>query len=86
MYTVDANVMFNKEDDKQIEDLEKTATTTLIKRRRRRQLSWEPLDLNNKRYETILKERKSESAKDFMKDNIVSTCTCTCNQYAIVLQ
>lgn len=48
-------------------------------RRRRRWRSWEPLELSNKKYEALLKERKKEPVEDFIKKNIVSQFTSLCS-------
>ncbi len=71
----DSIVMKKEESDKHNEEETEKKGTGLIKRRRR-QLSWEPLDIINKRYELMLRERDNEPVKDYIKDNIVSTCTC----------
>ena len=63
-----ANRLTRKDETKMISnDNSEVAIST-----RRRRSSWEPLELSNKKYDELLRQRGKQPNKNFIKNNIVS--------------
>ncbi len=63
-----ANRLTGKDETKMIS----TDNSEIALSTRRRRSSWEPLELSNKKYDELLRQRGKQPDKNFIKNNIVS--------------